>query len=231
MGANFSSLFFDSPPVPECLLHAGKERVFQPSEMLIESGTAPVGCYYIIEGLVFAVDFQENGERVFGLIVDRDTLLGETSLLLDAPFTMGFQAQIKTRGLFITKADFFDLFTSSAEVSQYVARIAAKKMFSIKGLYSNWHNESVLWRVCNVILELTRRYGQDFEGGKLIAFPLSHQLLADFAHANRVTVTKCMQLLKNTGLVRRINNTYNIPNVQRLETYTKTEATSYHNSI
>lgn len=222
MGAHFSSLFFDSPPAPESILSIGKEKVFSPGEMLAESNSPIGGCYYIIEGLVFAVDFTENGEKVFGLIVDKGTLLGETALLLDTPLSMGFQAQIKTRTLFISKEEFLTLFNEDKEVAQYAACIAAGKMLSVKGLYSNWRKESVVLRVCNIFLEFAHRYGKDYEGGKLIAFPLSHQLIADFINANRVTVTKCMQLLKKKGLIRRINNTYNVPDIQRLEKYTET---------
>ncbi|WP_102379053.1 Crp/Fnr family transcriptional regulator [Raoultibacter timonensis] len=231
MGAHFSSLFYDAPPVPQSILLVGDEREFAPGEMLVEHNTSIGGCYYIIEGLVFAVDFTENGEKVFGLIVDKETLLGETSLLLGIPFPTGFQAQIKTRALFISAADFSDLFERDKEVSQYAARVAARKMLSIKKLYSNRKNESVVWRIGDTILELSYRYGKDFEGGKLIAFPLSHQLLADFVNANRITVTKCMRSLKNQGLIRRINNAYNVPDVKRLEAYKKDQAVSNQNTL
>ncbi|MEG0759683.1 MAG: Crp/Fnr family transcriptional regulator, partial [Raoultibacter sp.] len=227
----FSSLFYDSPPVPKSIFRVGEEKVFAPGEMLVENNIPLGGCYYIIEGLVFAVDFPENGEKAFGLIVDKDTLLGETSLLLDIPFPTGFQAQIKTRALFISAANFLKLFEEDIEVSQYLARVAARKMLSVKRLYSNRRNESVIWRICNTILEFSYRYGKDFEGGMLIAFPLSHQLLADFVNANRVTVTKCMQFLKEEDLVRRINNTYYVPKIERLETYMKEQATSNQNIL
>lgn len=231
MGAHFSSSFYDAPPVPKSLLLVGKEREFAPGEMLVENNVPIGGCYYIIEGLVFAVDFTENGEKVFGLIVDKGTLLGETSLLLDIPFPTGFQAQIKTRALFISATDFTDLFEKDKSVSQYMARVAAKKMLSIKRLYSDRKNESVVWRICNTVLELAYRYGRDFEGGKLLEFPLSHQLLANFVNANRVTVTKGMQLLKDQGLIRRINNTYNVPDMKRLEQYKKEQAASNQNTL
>ena len=231
MRDNFSSLFFNPPPVPKSILRVGEERQYAPGEMLAENNVPIEGCFYIIEGLVFAVDFTENGEKVFGLIVDKETLLGETSLLLDLPFPMGFQAQINTRALFISKADFLGLFNSDKEVSQYAARVASGKMLSIKGIYSNRKKESAVWRICNIILEFSYRYGKDFEGGKLIAFPLSHQLIADFVSANRVTVTKCMKSLKEKDLLRRINNTYYIPDLQRLENYTKAQATSYQNAL
>lgn len=68
--------------------------------------------------------------------------------------------------------------------------------------------------------------GKDFEGGRLIAFPLSHQLIADFVNANRVTVTKCMQILKKEGLIRRINNTYDIPDIERLRRHQKMQTNS-----
>lgn len=231
MGIHFSSLFYDSPPVPKSILLAGKAEDFAPGEMLVENNVPIGGCYYIIEGLVFAVDFTEKGEKVFGLIVNRETMLGETSLLLDIPFPTGFQAQLKTRALFISAEDFLELFNTDIEVSQYAARVAARKMLSIKRIYSNRKNESVVWRICNIILELSYRYGKDFEGGLLIAFPLSHQLLADFVNANRVTVTKCMQLLKEEDLVRRINNTYFIPDAERLEQFAKEQAVSNQNIL
>lgn len=231
MGTHFSSLFFDSPPVPRSIRAIGEEKEFPPGSMLVENNAPIEGCYYIVQGLVFAVDFTRNGEKVLGLVIDRDALVGETSLLLDMPFPMGFQAQIKTRALFIPKADFLDLFHRDKELSQYVALLVARKMFAVKGFYSNLGKEPVVWRVCNIILEFSHRYGKDFEGGTLIAFPLSHQLIADFANANRVTVTKCMQSLTKKGLVRRINNVYGVPDVPRLEAYTKTQASSYRNTL
>ena len=151
--------------------------------------------------------------------------------MLGIPFPTGFQAQIRTRALFISAADFSNLFERDIEVSQYVARVAARKLLTIKKLYSNRKNESVVWRICNTILELSYRYGIDFEGGKLIAFPLSHQLLADFVNANRITVTKCMRSFQDQGLIRRINSTYNVPDVERLEQYKQEQAASNQNIL
>lgn len=227
MGTCFSSLFFDPPPPPTSILRIGEKRVYAPGDMLTESNVAAGGCFYIVKGLVFAVDFTENGEKIFGLIVDRDTLLAETALLVGSPLSIGFQAQIKTEAVFIPEKEFMELFVEDKEVAQYAARISAAKMLSIKEIYINRKRESVMWRTCNVFLEFSYRYGEDFEGGKLIAFPLSHQLVADFVNANRITVTKCMQQLKKTGLVRRVNDVYNVPNVRRLEQFAKAQAVSF----
>lgn len=227
MEARFSGLFFDPPPAPRSILQLGERTVFAPGEMIVENGVAAGGCYYILEGLVFAVDFTENGEKVFGLIVDKDTLLGETALLVGSPLSIGFQAQIQTHALFIPQREFMELFNEDGEVARYTARIAAAKMLSVKGIYNNRKRESVMWRTCNVFLRFSHRYGEDYGGGKLIAFPLSHQLIADFVNANRITVTKCMQQLKKAGLVRRINDVYNIPDVGRLEQFAQTQANGY----
>lgn len=227
MGTSFSGLFFNPPPAPASILRIGERRVYAPGDMLVESNVAAGGCFYIVRGLVFAVDFTENGEKIFGLIVDRDTLLAETALLVGAPLSIGFQAQIGTEALFIPENEFMELFREDKEVAQYAARMSAAKMLSIKEIYVNRKRESVTWRMCNVFLRFADRYGEDFEGGKLIAFPLSHQLIADFVNANRITVTKCMQHLKKLGLVRRVNDVYNVPDVRRLEQFAKTQASTY----
>ena len=226
MATRFSSLFFDPPPAPASVLRIGEPRTFAPGEMLVESNVPVGGCYYIVKGLVFAVDFTENGEKVFGLIVDRDTLLAETAMLVGSPLSIGFQAQIQTRALFIPERAFVGLFEKDIEVAHYAARLCAAKMLAVKEIYLNRKRESVMWRTCNVFLGFAYRYGEDFERGKLIAFPLSHQLVADFVNANRITVTKCMQDLKKAGLVRRINDVYHIPDIKRLEQFARTQANS-----
>lgn len=226
MGTCFSSLFFDSPPAPASVLRIGEPRTFAPGEMLVESNATAGGCFYIVKGLVFAVDFTENGEKVFGLIVDRDTLLAETALLVRSPLSIGFQAQIPTQALFLPEKAFMELFEKDVEVACYAARLSAAKMLSVKEIYLNRKRESVMWRTCNVFLRFAYRYGEDFERGKLIAFPLSHQLVADFVNANRITVTKCMQQLKKAGLVRRVNDIYCVPDVRRLEQFARTQANS-----
>lgn len=231
MGMRFSSLFFNPPPAPASILRIGESKVFAPGDMLVESNVSAGGCYYIVKGLVFAVDFTENGEKIFGLIVDRDTLLAETALLVGAPLSIGFQAQIQTHALFIPEKKFMELFLEDKEVAQYAARLSAAKMLTVKEIYVNRKRESVMWRICNVFLEFSHRYGEDFEEGKLIAFPLSHQLVADFVNANRITDTKCMQRLKKMGLVRRVNDVYNVPDVHRLEQFAQAQAAGYEHRI
>ena len=224
MSTHLSTLFYDSPPAPRSLIDAGTEELFAPQDMLAEANAPLEGCFYIVEGLVFATSVAESGQKTFGLIVSRNTLVGESFLLLNMAAPMGFQAQIETRALFIPRERFLELFRTDIRVAQYTAVVSALKTQSIRGLYSNWGRKSVTWRICNVILELSYRYGRDFEGGRIILFPLSHQLLADFANANRVTVTRCMQSLMRLGLVRRINNAYCIPDLEKLQHYAKSLA-------
>lgn len=179
--------------------------------------------FFINEGLVFAVDFTESGEKKIGLVVDRNTLLGETSLLLGTPTRMGFQAQIKTRAHYIPEEEFNAAFESDKEVSQYVARLISAKMFMIRGLYNDIKTKSVMWRICNTLFQFSQRYGKSHGEGSLIAFPLSQQLIADFVNANRVTVTKCMQSLKKSMVITKINDYYDIPDVASLIQYRDTQ--------
>lgn len=55
-------------------------------------------------------------------------------------------------------------------------------------------------RVADVVLELTRRFGTESEGGMLIPLRLTHRELADMAGAHRSTVTT----LLNDWIYRRI---------------------------
>lgn len=228
MGDRTSGLFFNPPPAPASILNVGEIRTFAPGEMLVESDVAVKGCYYIIKGLVFAVDFTENGEKAFGMIIDSSTLLAETALLTESPLSIGFQAQSQTLARFIPENEFMRVFSEDKELAQYVARIGAAKMLSVKEIHMNRKRESVMWRTCSIFLEFSYRFGKDFEGGRLITFPFSHQLVADFVNANRITVTKCMQRLKKMGLVRRINDIYHVPNIERLEQFTRTQASNYN---
>jgi CRP-like cAMP-binding protein len=69
-------------------------------------------------------------------------------------------------------------------------------------LYINSY-ERTHQRLLHFLVWLARKFGQNTQGGKLIALPLTHEAIADSVGSTRVTVTRLLKQFEREGVISR----------------------------
>ncbi|OWY64085.1 replication/maintenance protein [cyanobacterium TDX16] len=70
-------------------------------------------------------------------------------------------------------------------------------------LLSIVHLNPLSYKLWQLLVWLSQKFGRDVENGRLLALPLTHQQLAQTLGTNRVTVTTILQRLEAEGKIQR----------------------------
>lgn len=203
--------------VPSTLLSDTKIQFYKKGTIICTQGEEPMGCYYVQEGLVGSLDLDINGNETYVVLLEPGNLFGEADVIREKGFECSFVAVQDTKVRFIDTERFLKLFETDIAVAQFIAYSSAIKMHAIKRKYEATRTKSVLWQVCNVLLEYAQRESEDKDGTVTIHYPLSQQYMSTLLGVNRITVTKCMKKLKDMGWVKKVNEHYCITSIDQMK--------------
>jgi CRP/FNR family transcriptional regulator len=208
--------FFTLSTAPASLIEAGHAVVLEKNREVLSSGKEPVGCYYLLDGLVGSFKLDSSGNESFIIMLEGGNLFGEANLLLNTPMTCTFRVIDDANALYIESKVFQDLMQNDIEVANYVAWSVSLKMLAIRENLDERRCTSVMWRTCNLFLELSTRQG-NHEGERVqITYKLTQQHISMLLGVNRVTVTNNLRQLKEMKLIEKVNDFYFIVSQQRL---------------
>jgi CRP/FNR family cyclic AMP-dependent transcriptional regulator len=111
------------------------------------------------------------------------------------------EAMQSTRVISVSEAGIADMLSAQPQAALEVISNFARRMTEAQVLIEDLMNNSVNLRLYRTLLELSKEFGRQEGGVRVIDLPLTHQRLADMIGSNRVTVTRKLHDLQERGII------------------------------
>jgi CRP-like cAMP-binding protein len=220
-GANHSF----EPKLEYCvkrLEEIGAKKAFSKNQTIVEAGEKCVCCYLILDGQVIGFDYTECGAEHHYILHDGGQMLLENILLGDKPVPVGFQAVRSTELVAIDKKSLLAAMAEDFEINKFIVNSISLKLEWAMRQIHDIAVRNTSWRICDLFLVFAEKYGKEYDGKVMIEMKMSQQMIGNLLRINRITVVRCLNELKATGLIDVTNQHYCVRNIEKLKTYKET---------
>jgi CRP-like cAMP-binding protein len=143
----------------------------------------------IERGIVRSFTYNEAGTRSILGYWGREDVVGSPLSRLN-PYGIECVTDVKARAL------------SKSAWQDDVAAILSHNQQTEELLCINSY-ERTHQRLLHFLVWLAKKFGQNIQGGKLLALPLTHEAIADSVGSTRVTVTRLLKQFEREGVISR----------------------------
>jgi CRP-like cAMP-binding protein len=178
-------------------------------QMLFLAGDAGDGCYRVEEGLLKAcIVVPGGGERILA-ILGAGSIVGELSMLDDAPRSASVIALRDSKLSFISRTVFTEFGQSMPSLYRHVTSLLARRLRYTNEALVATSFLSLKGRVARALLTLADAFGHDVGGGRiLVRQKVSQSDLAAMAGIARENVSRILKDWTNHGLISRLAGYY-----------------------
>jgi CRP/FNR family transcriptional regulator, cyclic AMP receptor protein len=201
------SLFADARPLS-----------LKADQTLFVAGDKGDGCYRVEQGLLKAsIAVPAGGERILA-ILGPGAVVGELSMIDDAPRSASVSALRDSNLSFVGRATFQAFGQSRPELYRHVATLLARRLRDTDDALVATNFLSLKGRVARALLSLAEAFGQDIgQGRTLIRQKISQSDLAAMAGIARENVSRVLNDWVNRSMVRRLSGYYCLENMAALK--------------
>jgi CRP/FNR family transcriptional regulator, cyclic AMP receptor protein len=201
------SLFADARPLS-----------LKADQTLFVAGDKGDGCYRVEQGLLKAsIAVPAGGERILA-ILGPGAVVGELSMIDDAPRSASVTALRDSNLSFVGRATFQAFGQSRPELYRHVATLLARRLRDTDDALVATNFLSLKGRVARALLSLAEAFGQDIgQGRTLIRQKISQSDLAAMAGIARENVSRVLNDWVNRSMVRRLSGYYCLENMAALK--------------
>lgn len=197
------------PEVVRSLFARARSQTLAADQMLFLAGDAGDGCYRVEEGLLKAcVVVPGGGERILA-ILGPGAIVGELSMLDDAPRSASVIALRESKLSFISRAVFTEVGEATPELYRHVTTLLARRLRDTNNALVATSFLSLKGRVARALLSLSDAFGHDVGSGRiLVRQKVTQSDLAAMAGIARENVSRILKDWSNHGLVSRLAGYY-----------------------
>jgi CRP/FNR family transcriptional regulator, cyclic AMP receptor protein len=187
-------------------------------QTLFVAGDKGDGCYRVEQGLLKAsIAVPAGGERILA-ILGPGAVVGELSMIDDAPRSASVSALRDSNLSFVGRATFQAFGQSRPELYRHVATLLARRLRDTDDALVATNFLSVKGRVARALLSLAEAFGQDIgQGRTLIRQKISQSDLAAMAGIARENVSRVLNDWVTRSMVRRFSGYYCLENMAALK--------------
>jgi CRP-like cAMP-binding protein len=187
-------------------------------QTLFLAGDEGDGCYRVDEGLLKAsVAAPNGGERILA-ILGPGAVVGELSMIDNAPRSASVTALRDSTLCFVSRADFEAFGRSRPDVYRHVMTVLVRRLRDTNDALAATSFLSVKGRVARALLCLADAFGRDVGGGRiLIRQKVTQSDLAAMAGIARENVSRVLNNWKTDALVSRLAGYYCLENTAALK--------------
>ncbi len=176
-------------------------RKFETNATIFSQGESADSMYLIKGGSVKLWKLTEDGrELILGFRQSGD-LLGESVFIEEGEYPVFATAMTPSLICGISKPTFERLVEKHPQVGLAVIKNLAKRIDYLTGKLGALSEPAIEDRLYKVLLTVAKQVGTKAQGGWNIAFPLTHEEIGFLVGAHRVSITKALKKLKETGRV------------------------------
>jgi len=186
---------------------------------LQEAGNLPDSAYFIERGRIASYEYSPDGREYFYNINEEGTLLFESAIILGRKLTLNYKTLTPAMLVKIPRKVLLEAVVSDPEVTMDLLYMVSEKFLEVNAQIREESNHSASWKVCNLLLSYASHYGAEYDGKVLIQEKVSLQQIANTLRINRVTVTRALKKLRDSGHVEQINGFLCIRNPYKLRAH------------
>lgn len=171
-------------------------------EDLFRQGDHADSMYLIKQGAVKLWKVTEEGRTLTLDIRKAGDILGESVLIEESEYPVGATCLEPTFTCGIDRKTFESLVVDYPAVGLVVIRNLSRRIQFLSSKVGAFSEPSLDDRLCAVLLSVAKEVGTRVEGGWTIAFPLTHEEIGFLVGAHRVSVTRALGKLRDSGKIR-----------------------------
>jgi CRP/FNR family cyclic AMP-dependent transcriptional regulator len=181
---------------------AARPRRYPKGSLLFAEGDRAHEVLVITAGCVKVVVTAASGREVVLDVLEAGDLLGEISAVDGGDRSATAIALTAVEVLSVAQSTFQDFVANHADVARELLGVLASRLRGADRRQLEFGANDAIGRVCQRLVELAVRYGQDGPGGRtVLSMPLSQQELASWAGLSREAVVKGLRALRSLGWV------------------------------
>lgn len=166
-------------------------------------------CYLLLEGRVISLEITQDGtEHVFN-VFDEGAVFLESNVLCDYEVAVYFQTVKPCELIRISKDRLIAAMMEDPRILQSVFDSFASKYYSAMDQLRDLLNQNATWKVYNILLKLADGIGRPYsDDWVMIDMKITLQLLSGLLGLNRITVSKSVKELRESGRIIQVNQNY-----------------------
>ena len=192
---------------------------YERKRVLFQEGDLPFNLYCVCWGKIKVVKQGPDHKKIIVRIAKKSDLIGYSSLLTGAPYTVSALALEDSRVCAIPKSDIFDLLNHNATFSKTYYDILGTGLAAAFKKMSDIAYKPVLGRVAEALLILSQIYTNENNPAGII--DINRSELASFTGTVRESATRCLHELKTDNAIKIIGRYISIRDRQKLAAVSK----------
>jgi CRP/FNR family transcriptional regulator len=195
---------FDGAPPEAWESIAGElvRRRFQPGELLFRQGEPAESMYLLKMGSVKLWKVAEDGRELILDLRSAGDLLGESVFIEKGQYPVSATCLGPTVTCGLSRTLFERLVVDHPQVGLAVIRNLSGRIDYLTGKLGALSEPALEDRLYQVLTMVARQVGSRVPGGWDLAFPLTHEEIGFLVGAHRVSITRALKKLKDSGRVR-----------------------------
>lgn len=190
-----------SPPEMEALTQAAQRCRYHKGETIFHQGEPARRMFLIKAGRVKLGKVTPEGNELILDLRGGGDFLGEGMLTSEEEFPLSAVCLEETLTCGFTRQGFEELVLGHPNIGLQVIRNLSRRIDSLTqrvGSMSATHLEE---RLHQVLWQVAREHGRPAGQGRELTLPLTHEEMSFLVGAHRVSITRAMKALRQTGLV------------------------------
>ncbi len=181
------------------LAKAALRKKLRPGEIMFYQGDRAVEMFLIKAGRVKLTKLMEDGSEFTLDIRKGGDIIGESVLNEDADYSLTAVCMEDTLTCGFSKAAFEKLVLEHPSIGLQVIKNLSLRIDSLTSRVSNMSLTRLETRLYNVLVTVAKEHGVRSRNGFRIQFPLTHEELSFLVGAHRVSITRALKALKESG--------------------------------
>lgn len=177
-------------------------RKLNAGDTLFRQGDPAESMYLLKMGSVKLWKLAEDGRELILDIRKAGDVLGESVLIEEGEYPVGATCLGPTLTCGIDRATFERLVVEYPRVGLAVIRNLSRRIDALTGKIGALSEPKLEERLYRSLVNVAEQVGTAVPGGWNIAFPLTHEEIGFLVGAHRVSITRALKKLKDTGKVK-----------------------------
>lgn len=203
-----------------CFETMGRRTTCRKGEPLVRAGLHPDACYYVTRGCAISCEVDENGyTRCWGIHGPGSLVLCE-EMFSDRQLAADLVPVTDCELLRMERTAFLAAVRQDSVLRLYVLQTLSQHYLDAVDGLRRATTQTIDKRLCGLLLSMAGPYARDEDSEVLIGEAFSQKTIAIMLNANRITITRTMQKLREAGLLRPSRNQhYRIASLRQLRAY------------
>lgn len=176
-------------------------KIYHKGETIFVQGETADKMFLIKAGRVKLSKVTEDGSEITLDIRKSGDILGETMFSEEADYPMTAWCMESTLICGLTKLNFEKTVLHYPDIGLRVIRNLSERISRLTERVDSMSASSLEERLYRVLVNVAKEHGESEPKGMAIHFPLTHEDLGFLVGAHRVSITRAMKALKNSGRI------------------------------